>query len=87
MLITFYTEVTMPDGGRWVCTAIRSKKTVEATVKWLNATSKLKGLGSTYRAATREEYLAYRAEVKAVIEGGTNAVPARPDPRLLGVLK
>lgn len=77
-LKTFYTEVTMLNGEKWCCTAIQNKATVSASVAWLNKTSADRQLGSTYRAVTRDEYLAYRAKVRADIEAGKPAPTPRP---------
>lgn len=78
-LKTFYCEVTLSaNGDKWVCTAIQNKATVSASVAWLNKTAEVRKLGSTYKAVSRDDYLAYRAKVRELIESGQPTPPPRP---------
>lgn len=52
--------ITGADGKEWFATSPMVKSTPEKTVAYLNKLSKERNLGSTYRLATLQEYMAYR---------------------------
>lgn len=66
---TIYVRVTVPSLPESLRVSIYScpqtRKSPEAMVAWLQAKANRLGLGATYERATKEDYLAHRAMIKA----------------------
>ena len=69
---TCYVKIINPGMDPWITPTLLVKDTAEKTAAWLTRTAKQKGIPATYEAATIEEFLEYKKQRQAIIDGANN---------------